>query len=694
MKNPALISKIKSLEALTAEEKAELIALLNNTKKYGLVWEDKPEAVEELLRTQLPVLHEVPERRIIARPAETNSPKTEKANNLQQTLFDQQPTPASTTPASTSSAADNPEQQTTNTKHQTPSTEQQTKNNEQKTKNNEQKTPNHILIEGDNLHALTALTFTHEGKIDVIYIDPPYNTGNKDFKYNDSFVDREDSYRHSKWLSFIHKRLEIAKRLLSDKGSLFISIDENEIAQLRLLCNEVFTEDRFIAQITLLCNPKGRSQDKFFNTSHEYLLVYSKSNLEPGHFSIFKKTEELDKSYKLKDDFGKFRILELRNTHREFNKQNRPNLFFPIFIDPKTKRVSLEYSNTFNIKVEPIWNDGYEGCWTWGRNAVLENNLLLVGIKKQGAWKVFRKSYAMTNEGEPVKKKLFTIWDDSKFFTEKGQLILGELFPGFNKNDFPQPKSLEYIKTTLECATNDKSTILDFFAGSGTTLHATMQLNAEDGGQRQCILVTNNENNIAEEVCYERNWRVIQGYSNSKGQEVPGLTNNNLRYYRTEFVGSAKTQANRRKLTRLSAELLQIKEDCYDDITVQSGFAPDECMVCSNGHGKYLVVVFYSRNQGGVMEQVREFVLGLGEIKEKVRLYAFSDEKEVLLDDLWDVAAKVEAVPLPDAIYNAFRATFRTLGFDRKTPQQNGNSTNEELATDEIPELDFNQTEE
>src|SRR5574344_2981871 len=180
MNKTELANKIKKLEGLTNEEKSALIELLRKQKKYGLVWEDKPEEVEERLRSELPVLTEVKERAIIS---------------------------------------DDPD------------------------------APNHILIEGDNLEALTALTYTHAGKIDVIYIDPPYNTGNKDFIYNDNFVDKEDSFRHSKWLSFMSKRLRIAKRLLSDKGVIFISIDDNEQAQLKLLCDEIFGADNYISSI-------------------------------------------------------------------------------------------------------------------------------------------------------------------------------------------------------------------------------------------------------------------------------------------------------------------------------------------------------------------------------------------------------------------------------------------------------------
>ena len=204
MNKQDLIKKIKDLTDISNDEKAYLIELINNKKKYGLVWEDKPENVEEQLRSMLPVFKEVKERAIVA---------------------------------------DNPE------------------------------APNHILIEGDNLHALTALSYTHAGKVDVIYIDPPYNTGNKDFIYNDSYVDKEDTYRHSKWLSFMDKRLRLAKKLLSDKGVIFISIDDNEQAQLKLLCDEILGSNSFLG--TLIQDKLNSKNDtKNIQRNHEYIHVY------------------------------------------------------------------------------------------------------------------------------------------------------------------------------------------------------------------------------------------------------------------------------------------------------------------------------------------------------------------------------------------------------------------------------------
>lgn len=198
-----LINKIHTIDGLSADEKSALVELLNTRKKYGLVWEDKPEIVEERLREELPVLTEVRERAIIS---------------------------------------DDPD------------------------------APNHILIEGDNLEALTALSYTHAGKIDVIYIDPPYNTGNKDFVYNDHYVDKEDSYRHSKWLSFMSRRLKIAKQLLSDKGVIFISIDDNEQAQLKLLCDEILGDENFIATLPRITKASGKTTDKIAQ-NHDYLMI-------------------------------------------------------------------------------------------------------------------------------------------------------------------------------------------------------------------------------------------------------------------------------------------------------------------------------------------------------------------------------------------------------------------------------------
>ncbi|MDP3913570.1 MAG: DNA methyltransferase [Bacteroidota bacterium] len=226
-------------------------------------------------------------------------------------------------------------------------------------------------------------------------------------------------------------------------------------------------------------------------------------------------------------------------------------------------------------------------------------------------------------ENKTVGSEIPTIWFEKLFYTNKGSGLLKDILLN---NKFAYPKPIELIFETLKGTSQSGSVILDFFAGSGTTLHATMQLNSEDGGNRQCILVTNNENNICEEVTYERNRRVIQGYTNSKGEWVAGLSNNNLRYYKTEFVPSAKTEINRRRLTQLSTELLQIKEDCYTDITEAEGFDLNHCSIHTNERGKYTIVVYYSRTQIEVTEQLCVWIASRTDITEKVKIYGFSSE--------------------------------------------------------------------
>jgi len=603
MNKPDLIRKIKTLEALTNTEKSDLIGLLTNTKKYGLLWEDKPEEVEKDLLTKLPILHEVPELRILAKDLPVPAEKTSGNNNPNQPgLFD----------------LVNPEQPTTNN-------QQPTTNNEQQTTNPEHQTPNHILIEGDNLHALTALTFTHEGKIDVIYIDPPYNTGNKDFKYNDSFVDLEDSYRHSKWLSFMHKRLQIAKRLLSDKGVIFISIDDNEQAQLKLICDEVFGEDLHIANFIWKSRQIIDSRNQSFaSIDHEYVISYGKSP-----FSIIrgKPSDKNKYSNPDRDERGPWMsnsILGLADA------ENRPNLHYSI-IDPEN---GFEYPCPESTG------------WRYSKDTMA----LKIAEKRI----VFPKKI----DGRPREKKFiselkseFTGFS-SIFSEEVGYTLHGtrELREIFDKAIFGFPKPVSLIRQIIQQSIPTNSTVLDFFAGSGTTLHATMQLNAEDGGNRQCILVTNNENNICEEVTWERNKRVIRGYTNAKGQEVPGLTNNNMRYYKTGFAGREKTNKNKRELTLLATELLCIKADIYTETSQAAGFTFNpKTARCFSESNKYMLVIYDEE----IIEQIIPVITAI-QTKHKIKIYVFAPGQYPFTEEFEEVLDKIELCALPDAIYKAY----------------------------------------
>ncbi|QQE74416.1 site-specific DNA-methyltransferase [Brevibacillus composti] len=361
-----------------------------------------------------------------------------------------------------------------------------------------------IYIEGDNLEVLKLLQESYLNKIKCIYIDPPYNTG-KDFVYKDDFKASSNEYLedsgqidvegnrlfqntesngrfHSDWLTMMYSRLKLARNLLREDGVIFISIDDNELDHLRMICDNVFSGN-FVAQITTLCNPKGRSQDKYFATNHEYILVYSKSPLPKGYFAIEKDQDQIEDEYPEQDELGRYRTLELRNTHREFGKHNRKNLFYPFYVNPVTSEVSLEYIDGY-VTVEPIWDDGFEGCWTWDRTkAANDIHLLVAKQNPNGLWKIYRKSYA-----EGATKMLKTIFNDKLFYTEKGQAAFSSLFNERAKL-FQSPKSVDLIKTILNTVTTSNDIILDFFSGSATTAHAVMELNAEDLKNRKYIMV-------------------------------------------------------------------------------------------------------------------------------------------------------------------------------------------------------------
>lgn len=569
----ALKNKIRELEGLTNDEKAALLELLNKQKKYGLVWEDKPEDVEERLRDELPVLKEVKERFI---------------------------------------SSEDPE------------------------------APNHILIEGDNLEALTALTYTHAGKIDVIYIDPPYNTGNKDFIYNDSFVDSEDSFRHSKWLSFMNKRLKLAKGLLSDKGVIFISIDDNEHAQLKLLCDEVFGCNNFITNITWQSTAGSNTGNEIVTTT-EYVLVYTANRLK-AHFDG---QPPSDDTFKFKDehynDRGKYTLDKL--DRRRVGGHYSEALNFPIEMPDGTLRYPGGGSNI---------NDGWNYLWSktkiqWG----IENDFI-VFKKSKDDWSVYCKRYQLvdnTNKKVDRTTPYRNLITSDLFNTAQGTAEIASIF---NERPFAFPKPSGIIKFLLSTTvkTTPNSTILDFFAGSGTTLHAAMQLNAEDGGHRKCILVTNNENNICEEVTYERNKRVINGYTTPKGEEVEGLKSNTLRYYQTDFISRDQSPKNMRALVAASTDLLCIKNDIYTEAPFAGKHLNSKiARYFENRHTRMLVIY----NEAAIFDIVNLLVDIPMDERGKIKVYTFADGRYAYDDDFMEVADKVELCALPAAIYDAYK---------------------------------------
>lgn len=361
-----------------------------------------------------------------------------------------------------------------------------------------------FLLEGDNLHSLKLLEKTHEGKIDVIYIDPPYNTGNKDFVYEDTYVDKKDGYYHSKWLSFMNERLKIARKLLSNNGVIFISIDDNEQAQLKLLCDEIFNEENVETNIWSLIDKAESTFEKTAGYTtrkeHEYLITIRKNT--KFKFKKYKdKIEFSENSFSNPDNDPRGKWFS-GNMSRTGIKTTTGSKYYTI-----TTPTGHKYTRNWTLSKKE-----YENALKDGRIYFSKNGS---GVPR---YKIFEN-----DKKETIQSSIFSGLKTS--ITGKNQLkeVLGFL-------PFKYPKPIELIMRILEISSDKDSLILDFFAGSGTTGHAVMQLNKKDGGNRRFILCTNNENKICEEITYERLRKVIYGYGENLG--IP----TNLKYYRTDFV--------------------------------------------------------------------------------------------------------------------------------------------------------------
>ena len=383
------------------------------------------------------------------------------------------------------------------------------------------------IIHGDNLEALKSLLPQYEGKIKCIYIDPPYNTGNEGWVYNDNVNDpklkkwlgqvvgkeSEDLSRHDKWLCMMYPRLKLLHKLLAEDGAIFISLDDNEQANLKLICDEIFGVSNYVRTVACVNNPKGRSDDKYIATAHESITIYRKSaNLVLGGFEP---DEKITKRYNKSNENGIYREIDLRKTGDGDTREDRPNMYYPFIFNQKTNdfqvvnidsNVPDGYISIFPMKTHSVF-----GRWRWGFDNAFENiNKIYpkyMPSKKQ--WSVFEKDY-LDNRSNV---KPTSVWDFKDVNSERGTEIFIK-YLGFNKNDFPNPKPVGTIERILGIATDKESIILDSFAGSGTTAHAVLNLNKEDGGNRKFILIEMED--YAENITAERVKRVINGYGEDK----------------------------------------------------------------------------------------------------------------------------------------------------------------------------------
>lgn len=461
------ISKIK--ENIDDDETLKNLSLIEyelTKKKYGLVWEEHEERVDLELKSQIPTFEEIQEREII-------EGKENKFN---------------------------------------------------------------FLLEGDNLHSLYLLEKTHKGKIDIIYIDPPYNTGNKDFVYDDDFVEYEDGFKHSKWISFIERRLVIAQRLLKKEGVIFISIDDKEQAQLKMLCDEIFGEENFIACMPRRTKSSGKTTNKI-SANHDYILVYEKSKNQ----SLIIGLEHNDEGFKYEDEYvnerGKYKL----NQTLDYDSLSySPSLDYPIEINGEILYPGGDYE-----KYKERQKGNYkraDWAWRWSKDLFefgYKNGFIVVKKGKNGLPRIYTKTYLNAKiqkdeiDGykitiEERRKPISSIeFIESKYSNDNAKKDLVKLF---DNSKFDYPKPVELIKTLIKIYNNKNAVILDFFAGSGTTGQAVLELNNEDNGNRQFILCTNNENNICEEVTYQRLIKVNYGTPKVKPLKF------NLKYYRTNYI--------------------------------------------------------------------------------------------------------------------------------------------------------------
>lgn len=494
--------------------------------------------------------------------------------------------------------------------------------------------PNNLMIEGDNYLALSVLNYTHKKNIDLIYIDPPYNTGAKNWKYNNDYVDKDDEYRHSKWLSFMRHRLNLAKNLLKDDGVLICAIDDNEQAHLGVLIEQLFPAHEQHA-ITIIHNPKG-VQGTNFSYTHEYaIFVVPKNKKTIGDRSLSE-----DEIY----------VSNLRNWGNESERTDAKNCFYPIIIKDKKiigfgdvvldkfhPKSANEKQKDGSLYIWPIDEKGVERKWRYARQSVAEiKDILQIKESRGGIVQIMiAKDYGTYK----------TVWIDKKYdASEYGTKLLREILPNC---DFDFPKSLYTVYDCLFAVVGSRphANILDFFAGSGTTGHAVLEMNKIDGGNRKFILCTNNENNnggnggIAESVCYPRIKAVINGYKNKKSEKVAGIPSN-LFYYKTDLVDIEQihkiSDEAKIRITYEAGEMIAVREDSLNEVEKNDWWQIFE------GNGR-LTAIYFKEDKA----KLNELITKLENKNLPIALYIFSWGKNEYKGEYSSANIRVEDIPEP-----------------------------------------------
>ncbi|MFA5778494.1 MAG: site-specific DNA-methyltransferase [Candidatus Paceibacterota bacterium] len=573
---------------------------LRKRKKYGLVWEDKPEDVVEKCKTESPVLEEVKSKEIITDPDK----------------------------------------------------------------------PVNLLIEGDNYHALSVLNYTHKGRVDVIYIDPPYNTGKDDFVYNDRYIDAEDTYRHSMWLSFMYSRLVLARKLLRNDGVIFISIDDNELTNLMSLCNgsDLFDEKNFVG-VLIHKNNSSKNQANLLSISTEYMLVYAKNKkaLTGKKWRIAKKgARDIANMFNKLKNKG----LSVDEIHEQINEMySRPKYAHlsrwnkvdekGVFADADLSR---EGGPTNFTIINPTTN---KKCVIpprgWGKNyedllQMQRDNLIWYGDEETPP----RVKDYIQDDREMVPDN-FMYFDNSSD-TRLIKDMFGDLV-------FENPKPKDMIKHVISMVTDKSALILDFFAGSGTTAQAVHELNAENkDASYQYILCTDNEvekrrikeleknglskgmskyeiEGICQKICYPRIEKVINGYVAKSKKKIKGI-GGNLRYYRTAFVPADPTDKNKTALTKKATEMLCVKENTFEKVKSNKDYV-------IFGNNKRYTGIIYDH------QAIDDFKKEIAKIDGKFSVYVFSLGDDIFDEEFADMKSKVKLSPIPEAILRVYRRIFK-----------------------------------
>lgn len=553
---------------------------LKKKKKYGLVWEEKPEEVVEMCKEKLPVLNEVKNKEII----------TDKEK------------------------------------------------------------PVNLLIEGDNYHALSVLNYTHAKKVDVIYIDPPYNTGNKDFIFNDRYVDKEDAYRHSKWLAFMEKRLELAKNLLKNTGVIFISIDDNEVAQLKLLMDspDLFGEMNFVGLFVWKRRSGANDPKNLVSSDHEYICCYKRT--EKAKFQGIKKDFS---NYKNPDNDPRGPWIAGDLTCGK-TKDERRNLYYDIQ-DPATGKVYEANPNrVWRFEKERMLREIKNGCVIFPKKdcGVPQYKRFLKDLRSE--FKPLSTWIEASVTSRKVIEEEEELYEISILQSDLNQTATKELRDVMGSQVFNYPKPKRLIKELVKYTSSKDAVVLDFMAGTGTTGHAVLELNKEDGGNRQFILCTNNENNICTDVCYPRIKKVIGGYKNLKGEKVVGL-GGNLKYFRTDFVDyDEPTDKNKIKLTEQATEMLCVKEGTFEEV--------DKPAFAKVSAGRDFKIFKNTDHYTGIIFDqavIPAFKKAIKEIKGKFSIYVFSLGDDTFDEEFEDIKQKVKLSPIPEAILRVYRRIFK-----------------------------------